>query len=84
MGRERAGGLGGEVGRTRSHSGQTEGAQCPAERDPGRNKDDPPNAAITPHSWLRLHRGVGRPEPRTELEAMIQGLRPIIPSALAL
>lgn len=46
MGRERAGGLGGEVGRTRSHPGQTEEAQWPAERDLGHSKGDQENAAI--------------------------------------
>lgn len=41
LGRECAGGLGGEAGRTRNHPSQTEGVQCPAERDPGHDKDDP-------------------------------------------
>lgn len=33
LGRERAGGLDGEAGKTGSHPSQTEGAQCPAERE---------------------------------------------------
>lgn len=46
LGRERVGALGGEVGKTRSHPGQSEGAQCPAERDLGHDKADQKNAAI--------------------------------------
>lgn len=57
-----------------------------SEGDPGRNKDDQPNAAIitiriTPaiEPGYREH-----PEPNTELEAMSQDSRTIVPSALAL
>lgn len=74
------------MGKTRSHRGQTEGAQCPAERDLlGPNKADQKNAAII---TIRVtaavdsgYSGVVHPQPRTGLEAIIQGVRPTIPSA---